>query len=129
MGLGYFDPEGALCIAHAGIHIPHVTPLRSIPIIDTCRTWFRTHLLSDPCLSNSGLARCVRSLTRAQNEDVVASVTESLKGVVQVVPCALAGNDSWPCSPGSLEHTLKFDPVTSHTSGLFIACIEKLHSS
>ena len=32
----------------------------------------------------------------------------------------------WPCSPGGLPHTLRFDPVSSNTSGLFMAKLTKL---
>ena len=34
----------------------------------------------------------------------------------------------WPCRPGGLPHTLRFDPVASNTSGLFVAKITKLGS-
>lgn len=30
-----------------------------------------------------------------------------------------------PCRPGSLPHTLRFDPLTSQTSGLFVARVAK----
>lgn len=32
----------------------------------------------------------------------------------------------WPCRPGGLPHTLRFDPVASNTSGLFMAKLRKL---
>lgn len=31
----------------------------------------------------------------------------------------------WPCKPGGLAHSLRFDPVASNTSGLFVARIIK----
>lgn len=32
----------------------------------------------------------------------------------------------WPCKAGGLPHTLRFDPVASNTSGLFLAKVKKL---
>mmetsp|Transcript_11776 Transcript_11776/g.24709 ORF Transcript_11776/g.24709 Transcript_11776/m.24709 type:complete len:472 (-) Transcript_11776:52-1467(-) len=64
------------------------------------------------------------SFTRAQNEEVVQAVVAASGGAVQVVPCLQAS--SWPCHTGSIEHTLRFEPRAAQTSGLFVACIEKL---
>ena len=63
------------------------------------------------------------SLTRAQNEDVVSSLlAERPEARLQRVP----GADLWPCRPGGLPHTLRFDPLRGETSGLFIARIARL---
>jgi hypothetical protein len=35
-------------------------------------------------------------------------------------------SDSWPCRSGGIPKTLRFDPVTSQTSGLFVAKFSKL---
>jgi hypothetical protein len=34
--------------------------------------------------------------------------------------------DKWPCRGGGIPKTLRFDPVTSQTSGLFVAKFTKL---
>jgi hypothetical protein len=34
--------------------------------------------------------------------------------------------DSWPCRSGGIPKTLRFDPATSKTSGLFVAKFSKL---
>lgn len=33
---------------------------------------------------------------------------------------------SWPCRGGRIQKTLRFDPLTSQTSGLFVAKFTKL---
>ncbi|KAL1525040.1 hypothetical protein AB1Y20_019913 [Prymnesium parvum] len=62
------------------------------------------------------------SFARAQNEDVVSAFlqTESSAALVPIESLSHA-----PCRPGSLDHTLRFDPLTSQTSGLFVAKIRK----
>ena len=35
---------------------------------------------------------------------------------------------SWPCKPGGLLHTVRFDPVSSNTNGLFVAKFVKVKS-
>lgn len=35
---------------------------------------------------------------------------------------------SWPCKPGGLLHTVRFDPVSSNTNGLFVAKFVKPRS-
>ncbi|KAB2618182.1 methyltransferase NSUN5 [Pyrus ussuriensis x Pyrus communis] len=63
------------------------------------------------------------SLTVAQNEDVVK---QFLKGH----PCAelqvIDAAENWPCKNGRVPNTLRFDPLTSKTSGLFVAKFSKL---
>ena len=71
-----------------------------------------------------------RSLTKAQNEEVLEAVLAASNGEVEVGPCTLAASAAWPCTPGGVVHTLRFDPHTSKTSGLFVACLHKpLHSA
>lgn len=63
------------------------------------------------------------SLTTAQNEGVVErflAVTPNAE--LQQIKAA----KDWPCRSGSIQYTLRFDPVTSKTSGLFIVKIAKL---
>lgn len=63
------------------------------------------------------------SLTTAQNEGVVEqflAVTPNAE--LQQIKAA----KDWPCKSGSIQYTLRFDPVTSKTSGLFIAKIAKV---
>lgn len=36
--------------------------------------------------------------------------------------------DNWPCRSGGIQKTLRFDPATSQTSGLFVAKFVKLPS-
>jgi hypothetical protein len=62
------------------------------------------------------------SFARAQNEDVVSKLLEMEPCAQLVRVNALAGA---PSRPGTLPHTLRFDPQTSQTSGLFIASITK----
>jgi hypothetical protein len=38
------------------------------------------------------------------------------------------GADNWPCRSGGIPKTLRFDPATSQTSGLFVAKFTKLPS-
>ncbi|XP_024400981.1 uncharacterized protein [Physcomitrium patens] len=66
------------------------------------------------------------SFTRDQNEGVVERFLASHDDaeLQEVEPAR-----QWPCRPGGLPHTLRFDPVTSHTSGLFIAKLTKLESN
>ncbi|KAJ3693455.1 hypothetical protein LUZ60_008935 [Juncus effusus] len=63
------------------------------------------------------------SLTVRQNEDVV-------QRFLSVNPSAelreVEASKNWPCKPGKLPKTLRFDPTTSLTSGLFIAKLSKL---
>nr|KAJ0212524.1 hypothetical protein LSAT_V11C400213260 [Lactuca sativa] len=63
------------------------------------------------------------SLTHAQNEDVV-------ERFLSLNPCAellvIDGSESWPCKSGRIPKTLRFDPLTSRTSGLFVAKFTKL---
>ncbi|CAM6038045.1 unnamed protein product [Sphagnum compactum] len=62
------------------------------------------------------------SFTKTQNEGVVERfLTNQANAELQEVDPA----KHWPCRPGDLPHTLRFDPVTSNTSGLFIAKIVK----
>ncbi|KAI3725889.1 hypothetical protein L1987_65685 [Smallanthus sonchifolius] len=62
------------------------------------------------------------SLTYAQNEDVVEKF-------LSVNPCAelleIDGSECWPCKSGRIPKTLRFDPLTSRTSGLFVAKFTK----
>lgn len=63
------------------------------------------------------------SLTTAQNEGVVEqflAVTPNAE--LQQIKAA----KDWPCKSGSIQYTLRFDPVVSKTSGLFIAKIAKV---
>ncbi|KAL7606793.1 rRNA (cytosine-C(5))-methyltransferase NOP2C [Lactuca sativa] len=63
------------------------------------------------------------SLTHAQNEDVV-------ERFLSLNPCAellvIDDSESWPCKSGRIPKTLRFDPLTSRTSGLFVAKFTKL---
>ncbi|XP_073298655.1 uncharacterized protein [Primulina huaijiensis] len=63
------------------------------------------------------------SLTVAQNEDVVEQfLSQNLSAEMVEVEDATG----WPCSPARIPKTLRFDPSTSFTSGLFIAKFTKL---
>ncbi|KAH7678845.1 16S rRNA (cytosine(967)-C(5))-methyltransferase protein [Dioscorea alata] len=65
------------------------------------------------------------SLTFAQNEDVVEQfLKENHSAELQGVDAA----KNWPCRSGRIPHTLRFDPNTSQTSGLFVAKFIKIHS-
>lgn len=63
------------------------------------------------------------SLTVAQNEEVVE------RFLLQNASSELQEIDSskyWPCKGGRLSKTLRFNPLTSQTSGLFVAKFTKL---
>lgn len=63
------------------------------------------------------------SLTVAQNEDVVQKfLKENASAELQEVNAA----KNWPCKSGQIPNTLRFDPLTSETSGLFVAKFLKL---
>ncbi|CAA0816746.1 S-adenosyl-L-methionine-dependent methyltransferases superfamily protein [Striga hermonthica] len=63
------------------------------------------------------------SLTVAQNEGVVEEfLSENLSAELVKIEAA----ESWPCRPGMIHKTLRFDPLTSGTSGLFVAKFTKL---
>eukprot|EP00898_Chlorokybus_atmophyticus_P003905 jgi/Chlat1/4515/Chrsp29S04444 len=62
------------------------------------------------------------SLTRAQNEDIVQWLLDTRTDAsLEAVPNAA----HWPCRQGDIAHTLRFDPLTSRTGGLFIARVRK----
>ncbi|CAO2167938.1 unnamed protein product [Urochloa humidicola] len=63
------------------------------------------------------------SLTVAQNENVVQKFlsTHPLADLQKI-----DSSDSWPCRSGGIPKTLRFDPATSQTSGLFVAKFSKL---
>ena len=63
------------------------------------------------------------SFARAQNEAVVAALLdEAPHARLEPVPTLQHA----PCRAGTLPHTLRFEPRTSHTSGLFVARLTKL---
>ncbi|KAI9177959.1 hypothetical protein LWI28_021067 [Acer negundo] len=63
------------------------------------------------------------SLTVAQNEDVVDQfLKENGSAELQEIDAA----KDWPCRSGRIPKTLRFDPSTSKTSGLFVAKFTKL---
>ncbi|GAA0159649.1 RNA methyltransferase [Lithospermum erythrorhizon] len=62
------------------------------------------------------------SLTVAQNEDVVQHFL-SQNPTADLLDIDAASN--WPCKLGGIPKTLRFDPLTSSTSGLFIAKFTK----
>ncbi|KAK3183769.1 hypothetical protein Dsin_031055 [Dipteronia sinensis] len=63
------------------------------------------------------------SLTVAQNEDVVDQfLKENASAELQEINAA----KDWPCRSGRIPKTLRFDPSTSKTSGLFVAKFTKL---
>ncbi|XP_057951511.1 rRNA (cytosine-C(5))-methyltransferase NOP2C [Malania oleifera] len=63
------------------------------------------------------------SLTVAQNEDVVERfLMENASADLQEIDAA----ENWPCRSGLIPKTLRFDPLTSQTSGLFVAKFTKL---
>lgn len=66
------------------------------------------------------------SFARAQNEDIVAALLEEEPRAWLMPIDSLAGA---PCRPGALEHTIRFEPRLSKTSGLFIARLGKLPDS
>ncbi|XP_058009128.1 uncharacterized protein LOC110643230 isoform X2 [Hevea brasiliensis] len=63
------------------------------------------------------------SLTVSQNEDVVERfLKENASAELQEIEAA----KDWPCKSGGILKTLRFGPVTSQTSGLFVAKFTKL---
>ncbi|KAF5735946.1 S-adenosyl-L-methionine-dependent methyltransferases superfamily protein isoform 1 [Tripterygium wilfordii] len=65
------------------------------------------------------------SLTAAQNEDIVEQfLSENAFAELQEIESA----KQWPCRSGGMAKTLRFDPLTSQTSGLFVAKFTKLAS-
>lgn len=65
------------------------------------------------------------SLTVTQNEDVVEQfLSQNPSAELQEVDAAA----NWCCRSGRIPRTLRFDPSTSQTSGLFVAKITKLVS-
>ncbi|RLM61128.1 uncharacterized protein C2845_PM14G01940 [Panicum miliaceum] len=63
------------------------------------------------------------SMTIAQNENVVQQFLSTQPSAdLQKIDLS----DSWPCRSGGIPKTLRFDPVTSQTSGLFVAKFSKL---
>ncbi|GLJ45248.1 hypothetical protein SUGI_0952370 [Cryptomeria japonica] len=65
------------------------------------------------------------SLTTTQNEGVVEQfLAVNPNARLQEIEIA----KDWPCKSGSIEYTLRFDPLFSKTSGLFIAKIVKVAS-
>lgn len=63
------------------------------------------------------------SLTVAQNEDVVEQfLSKNASAELLEIDAAKI----WPCKSGRVPNTLRFDPLTSQTSGLFIAKFTKL---
>ncbi|KAL5797157.1 hypothetical protein ACOSQ2_001977 [Xanthoceras sorbifolium] len=63
------------------------------------------------------------SLTAAQNEDVVDQfLKQNASAELQEIDAA----KDWPCRSGRIPKTLRFDPSTSKTSGLFVAKFTKL---
>ncbi|MBA0677613.1 hypothetical protein Goari_019012 [Gossypium aridum] len=63
------------------------------------------------------------SLTVAQNEDIVEQfLKENASAELQEINEA----EEWPCKSGRIPKTLRFDPLTSQTSGLFVAKFTKL---
>ncbi|KAM7520079.1 hypothetical protein LguiB_019041 [Lonicera macranthoides] len=63
------------------------------------------------------------SLTVAQNEDVVEQFLLQ-NSSAELVEIDVAKD--WPCKSGRIPKTLRFDPLTSQTSGLFVAKFTKL---
>lgn len=63
------------------------------------------------------------SLTFAQNEDVVERFLSENKSAELL---EITASKNWPCKSGRIQKTLRFDPLTSSTSGLFVAKFTKL---
>lgn len=63
------------------------------------------------------------SLTSSQNEDVVVRFL-SQNACAELVEIDAAR--FWPCKSGRISKTLRFDPLTSRTSGLFVAKFTKV---
>ena len=70
------------------------------------------------------------SFTRSQNEDVVSYVldqNEETKGkLVLIDPFPEDILAKMPVTPGYLEKTIRFDPKTSKSGGMFIAKLRKI---
>ncbi|XP_043690069.1 rRNA (cytosine-C(5))-methyltransferase NOP2C isoform X1 [Telopea speciosissima] len=66
------------------------------------------------------------SLTTAQNEDVVEKFLSQNAFAAELQEIDAAQN--WPCRSGRIPNTLRFDPSTSQTSGLFVAKFKKIVS-
>ncbi|XP_057251523.1 uncharacterized protein LOC104895183 isoform X2 [Beta vulgaris subsp. vulgaris] len=65
------------------------------------------------------------SLTIAQNEEVVERfLLDNSSADLQEID----DSHTWPCKSGRIPKTLRFDPVTSQTSGLFVAKFTKLRT-
>ncbi|XP_050230468.1 uncharacterized protein LOC126679471 [Mercurialis annua] len=63
------------------------------------------------------------SLTVSQNEEVVQKfLEENPSAELRDIDAA----KNWPCKSGRIHKTLRFDPITSQTSGLFVAKFTKL---
>ncbi|KAL2907119.1 putative ribosomal RNA small subunit methyltransferase B [Bienertia sinuspersici] len=63
------------------------------------------------------------SLTVAQNEEVIERfLLENSSAELHEID----NSGTWPCKSGRVSKTLRFDPVTSQTSGLFVAKFTKL---
>ncbi|XP_047968920.1 uncharacterized protein LOC125212724 isoform X2 [Salvia hispanica] len=63
------------------------------------------------------------SLTVAQNEDVIERfLSECASAKLLEIDAAM----NWPCKQSRVANALRFDPVTSSTSGLFVAKFTKL---
>ncbi|RDY14231.1 hypothetical protein CR513_00735 [Mucuna pruriens] len=65
------------------------------------------------------------SLTVAQNEKVVE---QFLKGNRNAELTEIDASRNWPCKGGCIPKTWRFDPLTSQTSGLFVAKFTKISS-
>ncbi|KAL0301438.1 UNVERIFIED_CONTAM: putative ribosomal RNA small subunit methyltransferase B [Sesamum radiatum] len=63
------------------------------------------------------------SLTVAQNEDIVE---QFLSRHVSAELLEIEAAKNWPCRQARIPKTLRFDPLTSSTSGLFVAKFTKL---
>ncbi|RVW51746.1 hypothetical protein CK203_066680 [Vitis vinifera] len=56
----------------------------------------------------------------------IRKITISPRGLAELQEIDAA--TSWPCKSGGIPKTLRFDPLTSQTSGLFVAKFTKLAS-
>ncbi|KEH20375.1 NOL1/NOP2/sun family RNA methylase, putative [Medicago truncatula] len=63
------------------------------------------------------------SLTVAQNEDVME---QFLKENITAELTEIDAARNWPCKGGRIRKTWRFDPLTSQTSGLFVAKFRKV---
>ncbi len=70
------------------------------------------------------------SFTRSQNEDVVSYVLnqneETKDKLVLIDPFPTEVLSNMPVAPGHLEKTIRFDPKTSQSGGMFIAKLQKI---